>query len=167
MIRPEFKKVVSSDEINTVAALAHEIWHEHFTPIIGTPQVEYMLNKFQSTEPIQMQIDFDGYTYYLMLLDGKSIGYTAIKQEEESLFLSKIYILAQHRGNGYASRTFAFLKDICKENGLKKIWLTVNKNNASSIAVYKKIGFVIERAQTADIGHGFVMDDYVMELKIN
>ena len=33
----------------------------------------------------------------------------------------------------------------------------------AAIAAYKKKGFTIVREQKADIGHGFIMDDYVME----
>ena len=41
------------------------------------------------------------------------------------------------------------------------IWLTVNKHNNGTIAVYKKFGMKIIRSQVTDIGNGFVMDDYV------
>ena len=42
-----FKKVKNSNDIDTVAQLAHEIWNQHFTSIIGKAQVDYMLDKFQ------------------------------------------------------------------------------------------------------------------------
>ena len=35
-----------------ISALAGEIWREHYTPIIGAEQVEYMLAKFQTAERI-------------------------------------------------------------------------------------------------------------------
>ena len=34
-------------EIQAIATLANEIWHQHFIPIIGEAQVEYMVEKFQ------------------------------------------------------------------------------------------------------------------------
>ena len=36
-------------------------------------------------------------------------------------------------------------------------------NNNHAIEVYKHKGFVVIRKQVADIGNGFVMDDYVFE----
>ena len=41
------------------------------------------------------------------------------------------------------------------------IWLTVNKRNDDSIAIYKKFGMEIIRSEVTDIGSGYVMDDYV------
>ena len=56
-----------------------------------------------------------------------------------------------------------FIEQIARELGLSSIYLTVNKNNEHSIAVYKKKGFLTVKDQVADIGNGFVMDDYIME----
>jgi hypothetical protein len=39
----------------------------------------------------------------------------------------------------------------------------VNKGNEKAIRSYERNGFVKVRSQVADIGKGFVMDDYVME----
>ena len=52
----EITKVKTDDEIDVVSALAREIWTEHFTPIIGKSQVEYMLDNFQSSHAIKSQI---------------------------------------------------------------------------------------------------------------
>ena len=38
----ETLKVNNDQQIQEVAELAEMIWHEHFTPIIGTSQVEYL-----------------------------------------------------------------------------------------------------------------------------
>ena len=92
------------------------------------------------------------------------IGYTGVRPDGEGkLFLSKLYILKPYRGQGYASEAFAFLERLCAEEGLSAIWLTVNRFNTNTIAVYEKKGFVTVRTQVADIGSGFVMDDYIME----
>lgn len=42
--------VDSDDKICQLEKLAKEIWNQHFVPIIGQDQVDYMLNKFQSFE---------------------------------------------------------------------------------------------------------------------
>jgi RimJ/RimL family protein N-acetyltransferase len=56
--------------------------------------------------------------------------------------------------------------NLCKEKGYHKIWLTVNRFNENTIKVYEKKGFIKTRTQVADIGNGFVMDDYIMEKTI-
>jgi ribosomal protein S18 acetylase RimI-like enzyme len=44
--------------------------------------------------------------------------------------------------------------------------LAVNKHNAQAIAAYRKNGFRVADAVVKDIGGGFVMDDYIMELAV-
>lgn len=158
----QFIAVKTAEDVSAMCSLAEEIWREHFTPIIGKEQVAYMLTKFQSPRAVAEQIQI-GYEYYFSQVEGKNIGYIGIHRENEALFLSKLYVHKSERGKGYARCAIQFLIDICRQDGLKKIWLTVNKFNADTIAIYKKMGFVITREQKADIGSGFFMDDYIME----
>jgi hypothetical protein len=53
-----------------------------------------------------------------------------------------------------------------KANKRDKITLTVNKNNNNSIDAYNEIGFEITGNACMDIGSGYVMDDYQIELKV-
>ena len=53
----------------------------------------------------------------------------------------------------------------CRRRALKAIWLTVNRRNERAIGAYRRAGFREVRAQVTDIGGGYVMDDYVMELE--
>ena len=155
--------VASDSEIRTVSELADEVWHEHFTPIIGAEQVSYMLRTLQSFDPIKQQIA-EGYEYFLLEEDGQPIGYSAIHAlEDGSLFLSKLYLCCACRGKGYASRVMASYIALCRERGLGRIWLTCNRFNENSLKVYDHLGFRKIREEKADIGNGFYMDDYIME----
>ena len=49
-------QAVSKSECNAISELANTIWKEHYTPIIGVDQVNYMLEKFQSSKVIFKQI---------------------------------------------------------------------------------------------------------------
>ncbi|MFR5585739.1 MAG: hypothetical protein ACLTLQ_19640 [[Clostridium] scindens] len=60
----EIRPAKSDSEIQDIAILAEEIWHQHFTPIIGKEQVDYMVDKFQSYPAIKAQIEHDGYEYF-------------------------------------------------------------------------------------------------------
>ena len=162
----DYNQVTTDVQIRTTAKLAREIWTEHFTAIIGADQVEYMLDKFQSENAIADQIQNKGYIYYLIKKGKQAIGYCAIVPEEDTLFLSKLYILKTMRGKGIARKTIGFLKTIAFERNLGRITLTVNKNNIGPIAAYEKLGFVNTGPVVQDIGGGFVMDDYKMELKL-
>ena len=160
-----FQKIQSETDIELLAATANEIWHEYFPCILSNEQIDYMVEKIQSKQPMTEQIA-DGYLYYLVQLNDNIIGYIGLHPEKEKLFLSKLYLKQEARNHGYASQMLQFIEQIARELGLSSIYLTVNKNNEHSIAVYKKKGFLTVKDQVADIGNGFVMDDYIMEKTI-
>jgi O-acetyl-ADP-ribose deacetylase (regulator of RNase III) len=161
----DFLRVLSEDQIQLVARLAKEIWNEYYTPIIGKKQVDYMIGKFQSVESISSQIDRENYEYYLIQASLPA-GYIGIQKQDEELFLSKFYILKEKRGNGLGRKSFEFVVKRAKELGVKYITLTVNKHNTSSISTYEKLGFVNQGPIVADIGEGYIMDDYLMKFTV-
>lgn len=161
----KFVPVDSAEKIETMCRIASRIWHEHYTPLLGTAQVDYMVEKFQSVPAVTEQIR-NGYRYYLMELDGEYAGFLGIRYDPDALFLSKLYVDRPFRRKHLAAQGLEYLKKDCAEHGLSKIWLTVNRENSGSIAAYKKLGFQKVREEKADIGQGYFMDDYIMELSL-
>ena len=161
-----FELVKTEEQIKILADTASVIWHEAFTNIITLSQIEYMVEKFQSFNALYEAINKNNYKYYLIKSDNIIMGYTGLHEEKGKLFLSKLYILKKYRGKQVASRTFEFIENLAKQKNLKSVWLTVNRNNNHAIEVYKHKGFVITRTQVADIGNGFVMDDFIFEKNI-
>ncbi len=157
-----FIAVSTENQIQIVESLAGEIWTEHYIPIIGKEQVDYMLEKFQSKQAIAEQIRA-GVLYFLIQEDDEFIGYMAVQPKGRELFLSKIYVKSAQRGKGYGKKAVQYAETLAKESGLCKVVLTVNKNNVNSIKAYEKIGFKNTGSIIQDIGNGFVMDDYKME----
>lgn len=149
-------------DLTAIANLADIIWREHYTPIIGPEQVEYMLDKFQSASAMSQQIS-EGVSYYTLWLDDLLVGYLSFYSKGEVLFLSKIYVLSQLRGQGIGQQAMEFIKEQALSHGLERIQLTVNKYNTGSITAYERMGFKKVDEVVMDIGGGFVMDDYVME----
>ncbi len=159
------RQIFSTQDIQNTARLAQMIWREHFTPIIGEKQVDYMLDKFQSAPAIAEQIR-QGYLYFALMSDNRQIGYTAFRIDDDTLFLSKLYIQKEFRGRGYARIVLDKAEETAKKNTKPVVRLTCNKNNANSLAAYKKLGFLIVREEKTDIGSGFFMDDYILEKQI-
>jgi ribosomal protein S18 acetylase RimI-like enzyme len=157
-------KVQSSQEIALVASLAREIWTEYYYPIVGKAQVDYMVPKFQSEESISKQITEEAFQYYLIYSRSFPLGYFAFQYRKNASFLSKIYIRDQCRNLGFGKKVLEFIVTEAKKNGKNMLTLTVNKYNSNSIKIYEKMGFKNVKAIVQDIGEGYVMDDYVMEL---
>ncbi len=158
------KQVVSEGDITTVATLAKQIWTQHYVPIIGRSQVDYMLAKFQDETAIAAQIE-KGYSYTLWH-NPEPIGYLCLLHQNDGLFISKIYLLLDERGKGYGKKMMTYAIAEAKVNKHKYIRLTVNKYNDKSIAAYEKLGFIKKREVVFDIGKGYSMDDFEMELAI-
>ena len=160
------EKVVSMEDILRVAGLADTIWNEHYVPIIGQEQVNYMVKTFQSPGAIENQINNENYKYYIIYNLSEPSGYISFRHTGNELFLSKFYIIKKKRGTGLGKKGFKFISRKAKEFGAQKIILTVNKNNISSIKAYEKMGFKNDGPVTADIGSGFVMDDFRMSYEL-
>jgi ribosomal protein S18 acetylase RimI-like enzyme len=157
--------VTNMELVYSVYAVADAIWHQHYTPILGEEQVDYMVEKFLSPEALVEQIN-SGYEYFLFSYDYTFAGFAGIHEEDGKLFLSKLYVDEEFRGKGIASHMFQKFIEICKMRNLNKIWLTCNRHNTNTLAVYEHLGFVKVREEVADIGNGYVMDDYILEYEI-
>ena len=157
-----FIEVSTQDQIEMVESLAREIWTEHYVPIIGKEQVDYMLGRFQSTRAISEQIK-TGFLYFLIKEGNEFIGYIGVQPKADELFLSKFYVKSSKRGKGYGNKAIQFVEKLAKQRKLARLALTVNKNNVDSIKAYERFGFRKVGAIAQDIGSGFVMDDYKME----
>lgn len=162
-----FEPVKTPEQIALVAKLAEPIWHETYEPIIGRDAVLYMIDKFQSVEAINRQLAEEGYVYYLICADGEAAGFVGLVPHKESkMFLSKLYVSGEHRGQGIPHAAFDFIAELCRTEGLDKVYLTVNKKNFHAIEVYKHYGFYEIDAVVTDIGCGYVMDDYILQKDI-
>jgi diamine N-acetyltransferase len=157
-----YLEVLTEHQIEIVESLAREIWTEHYTAIIGIKQVDYMLDRLQSKQAIKEQIRA-GALYFLLKEDNEFIGYIAVKPKGAELFLSKIYVRSSRRNKGHGKKAVRFAENLAQEKGLRKIVLTVNKNNVNAIKAYEKMGFRNVGSIVQDIGNDFVMDDYIME----
>lgn len=157
----EIRQVRSLKDLELTATIADIVWREHYIPIVGKAQIDYMLDKFQSVSAMQEQIS-QGYFYYLIWEDEEAVGYFAVQLRGNDLFLSKLYVLSANRKKGHAKTAMSFIEEFAKEHNASNISLTVNKNNKGSIQAYERLGFKNTGPIVADIGNGYVMDDYKM-----
>ena len=161
-----FDPVETAEDQGYLARLADEIWHEYWPDLIGAAQTDYMVEKFQSLEAIRRDMGENAYEYWILHgEDGRTLGFTGghVEPETNRFFISKVYLLKEERGKGYARQTVEFYNRLCLDRGLDAMYLTVNKGNEMGIRAYKGTGFETIEAVETDIGEGFIMDDYVME----
>jgi diamine N-acetyltransferase len=162
-----FMEVRTAQAIDTVACLAGVIWREHYVPITGSAQVEYMLLHFQSASAIAGQI-LGGMRYFLIKEADLPMGYLSVQYQPQTqeLFLSKLYLLKEKRGLGYGRAALDFVRSLAEQAGARAITLTVNKRNTPALQAYLRYGFENAGPVVKDIGGGFFMDDYRMVIKL-
>jgi len=151
-----------ADEAKELSEMAIDIWMDYYSGFIDADMVEYIVRRFQSVEAIKQQIK-DGYLYWFIMNGNERAGYACVVPEKDSLFMSKLYVSKQFRGSGLGSETMDEILEIGRKMGKKKVYLRVNKHNASSIEFYKRKGFVITKSLKEDLGSGYYLDDYFME----
>lgn len=151
-----------TEDIPAIAKLAETIWHQHYTSIIGTDQINYMLGMMYSYESLTEQMTQKNHVFYLIYENERCIGFISISKMENathSYFIHKYYLLQELAGKG--TGTAAFI-ELLKELKPEELRLTVNRQNFKSINFYFKNGFKIEQVADFDIGNGYVMNDFVM-----
>lgn len=166
----EMTPVKTEEQIIALCKIAERVWHLTYDPMLPPGQVEYMLDKFQSPHAVKEQMETQNYRYYMAVIDGENagfIGFSPRYQGREEMFLSKVYLLPEFRGQGVVREMFALVERETLREGLSKIRLTVNKENTHAVEVYGHYGFHTAELAVTDIGNGYVMDDFIMvkELK--
>jgi ribosomal protein S18 acetylase RimI-like enzyme len=160
-------KLVSAtyDDIPTLSAFASDIFVNYYTRINGIESATYMSEKFLSEEAIAALMD-KGAIFRIAVDDDVYKGFCEYLKEDDSLFLSKLYVKEDYRGEGIGKLMFDDIVSYARNNSLKRVYLTINKHNTVSFEIYKHLGFTVIDSVVTDIGGGFVMDDYIMEYRI-
>ena len=150
------------EHLEGIVALANVVWWAHYPGIISEAQIDYMLRQMYDLEVMRQELR-DGLRYDRLLINGQLKAFAAYGPcQPHVMKLHKLYVHPECHRQGYGSQLLQHVEYQCRQAGFAQLLLNVNKGNTKAIAAYHKNGFVIREAVTVDIGHGFVMDDFVM-----
>jgi len=150
-----------------IAALAREIWHAHYPGIISAAQIEYMLAQRYDPQVIRDELKRSDFWWDKLEVDKVMIGFSSyFLSSPEEMKLDKLYVKQDSQRQGYGGMLIERAAAVARAQGCARLALAVNRNNRSAIAAYGKYGFVIRGTAVKDIGGGFVMDDYIMEKRL-
>lgn len=159
---------LTAETIPLVAELGREIWLAHYVPIVGREQVEYMTRQRFSDGYLRAYLNAANRWLDLLWLKDQAVGYCsyAVLENGLEMKLEQLYLRHDHHGRGLGGLMMAHIEEKARALGCRTLILTVNKQNQSSINVYRRSGFTVREEAVFDIGNGFVMDDYVMEKQL-
>lgn len=152
-------------DIPLIRDLTYRIWPPTYREILSEDQLKYMLEMMYSekalTEQMRQKHEF------VILYDGvEPIGFASISLLEPGVFkLHKLYVLPSYQGKGAGRFLISELIKPMRRSGGTSLLLNVNRNNKAK-GFYEKLGFVAIKEEDIDIGNGYFMNDYVMELKL-
>lgn len=160
------RKAVPID-IPIISDLAEQIWPRTYSSYISEEQLRYMLDKMYNREVLSGQLA-DGHTFLIASEQGNSLGFAGfseIDKATKTYKLHKLYVLPDTHRKGLGSLLIKEVIRLASEDGGKFLQLNVNRNNSAK-DFYLKKGFKIKETVDIEIGNGFFMNDYVMELAI-
>lgn len=162
---PEIREAHPGD-IGAIRALADRTWRTCYPGILSPEQIDYMLRWMYAPETLRAEIGSQQIGYLIAFPPaGGAPGAFAAHGPGEGpgeWFLHKLYVDPLRQRGGLGSALIGEVLRRAAAAGAGTLSLRVNRGNAGAIAVYRRRGFAIVGEVCADIGGGFVMDDYVM-----
>jgi len=175
---------VGTESILTIKCLAENIWKVAYASILSPAQMSYMLDLFYSEASLQKQMD-DGHQFILakensLLTElntnteyNGAVGFASYSVKDTGpaglspniYRLHKIYIDPTLQGKGIGKLLIGFIINDISTHDATGLELNVNRRN-KALDFYQKIGFKITKEEDIDIGNGYFMNDYVMELPL-
>ena len=159
------QKATAAD-IPLIRQLTFAIWPQTYSSVISKEQIDYMLEMMYNPAILQKQMEEDGCTLIIVYDDAEPVAFASYNETEPQLWkLNKIYILLSQQGKGTGKFIINYIVDEIKANNAKALQLQVNRQNKAK-DFYEKLGFTVIKTSDLDIGNGYFMKDYVMELTL-
>jgi ribosomal protein S18 acetylase RimI-like enzyme len=156
---------MTESDFDTLMVLARQIWREHYVPMVGQAQVDYMLGTRFTPAFLRRYINASDRWLDILTVHAEPVGYCsyALTDDPHEIKLEQLYLNPSLHGQGLGGQMMRHVIARALALGRTVMMLQVNKNNHDAIAVYRKMGFTVREEARFDIGQGFVMDDYIME----
>ena len=161
---------MTAADFETLARLGEAIWRAHYTKIISSAQIDYMLAERYTPDKLRLYLNADDRWLMMLRIDSRAVGYCSYALTDDpgemkpgEMKLEQLYLLPELHGKGLGRLMLRHVEEQARVRGRSTLTLQTNKRNAAAIAFYRKAGFTVREEAVFDIGNGFVMDDYVME----
>lgn len=154
------------EDIPLIQELTNKVWPQTYASIISQEQINYMMELSYTKVSLTKQMTEEGCNYIIVYDNGIPVGFASYGEIETGIWkLHKLYVLPDQQGKGSGRFMLDYITDNLKLQNVKALQLQVNRSNNAK-AFYEKAGFVVIKTADFDIGNGFFMNDYVMEMKM-
>jgi ribosomal protein S18 acetylase RimI-like enzyme len=119
-------------EIDHLARLWHEVWHESHAPLMPAE-----LTRLRTLESFRERLQAALPDIYVVGPRGAPVGFCVIKGGE----LYQLFVSAQARGTGAAAALIADAEARLAERGVETAWLACAVGNVRAARFYEKSGW--------------------------
>lgn len=156
-------------DIKLIQNIVHITWPITYGEILSNEQLDYMLSLFYSDEALTDQYNKKEQLFYMIYEGETNLGFIGIEHKyggKAATKIHKIYLLPETQGKGIGKKVIDEIGKLASDNNSTALVLNVNRFN-SALGFYKKIGFEVVDEVNIDIGKGYLMEDYVLEKRLN
>ena len=157
------------EDIPLIHELAWIVFPHTYKELLSPGQIEFMMDWMYSPANLEKQMTEDGHIYFLAYEGNEPAGYLSIQPEGEHTYhLQKIYVLPSYQGKKLGKQLFNQAIQAIKELHPEpcQMRLNVNRYNTKAVDFYFRMGMKKVFEGDFDIGHGYLMTDYIMALDI-
>lgn len=154
--------------IPTIKKLADYLWPKTFAALLSAEQIDYMMEMMYSQASIEKQMD-EGHLFAIVRKENVDVGYLSYETNHNQMTTTKIhklYLSPEYQRHGIGKAMIEYVARQAIEANNQALFLNVNKHNKGAINFYIKHHFMLTKKEENDIGNGFIMDDFVFELKL-
>ena len=159
---------ISSKQLNLIKDLAYKIWPVCYANILTEDQITYMLDKFYNIKNLENCIQ-QNHQFVVIYQNQTPLGFASYQlntNQAQQTKLHKLYVDTTQHQRGLGKMLIQFVEKKAQLQAQKSVLLNVNIHN-NAVDFYKKQGYTILKSEIIPIGNNYVMDDYVMELRLN
>ena len=152
------------NELNVIQDIAQKTWPVAYGDILTGEQIVYMLDHFYSTEALNANLD-SNHHFLLAKENEETLGFASFVHDQPEKYttkIPKIYVLPSTQGKGIGQKLMEAIEQQARKHGAQKLTLNVNRFN-KALSFYQHLGFEIVAEIDINIGHGYLMEDYIME----
>jgi diamine N-acetyltransferase len=168
MVTHSFRLLAAGmEQIVVIRELAFRIWKEYYPAILHHDQIDYMLARMYDKGVIAAEMT-RGVVWKISIRNSEAVseavGFMAYEREprDRRVKLHKLYLLPELHGLGFGRTMIEDVQRDASRWGASHVYLQVNKRNVRAIQAYQRAGFEMGESIVADIGGGYVMDDFLM-----
>lgn len=156
---------IAEQDIPLIRQLTFQVWPQTYAALLTPQQIEYMLDLMYSEESLRRQMS-EGAQFIAVYDAGEPVGFASYQRIKPAVYkLHKLYVLPSQQGKGTGRFMIDWIINEITPLGARALQLQVYKKNKAK-SFYEKLGFAVIKDINIDIGNGFFMDDYLMQIEL-